>query len=313
LTFGEPWLTVVAIPKFLILRFQGGALTADDVVRMALEDSLKTLEEHTSSDVFFYCGPIVYGTDKVIRDAVETMKKRNKKLLFILETNGGYIEVVQRIADTLRRHFEVIDFLVPDHALSAGTVLVMAGDSIWMDYYSVLGPIDPQLPDQKGGMLPALGYLKQYERFIKKSARKALTTAEVAFLLEKFDPAELYKFERARELSVSLLKEWLVKYKFKNWELTQTRNIVVSEKMKKERAEKIARMLLDTDRWNSHGRGISMAVLQKAIQLRIDDFGQDSTLNSRIRSYCKLVQDYAGKMGKASFLHTRDEGFKVLF
>lgn len=279
-------------------------MTADDVVQKALADRLLALETYMKSDVFFYCGPIVYGTDKVIRDAVETMKKRRNKLLFILETNGGYIEVVQRIADILRRHFEVIDFLVPDHALSAGTVLVMSGDAIWMDYYSVLGPIDPQLPDKKGGMLPALGYLKQYERFIRKSERKALTTAEVAFLLEKFDPAELYKFERVRELSVSLLKEWLVKYKFKNWKKTQTRNLAVSEKMKKNRAERIARMLQDTDRWNSHGRGISMAVLQNTIQLQIDDFGQDPTLNECIRNYCRLVQDYAGKMGKYQFLHT---------
>ena len=286
-------------------------MTADDVVRKALEDNLIQIEQHMSADVFFYCGPIVYGTDKLIRDAVESMQTRKDKLLFILETNGGYIEVVQRIADTLRRHFRVIDFLVPDHALSAGTVLVMAGDSIWMDYYSVLGPIDPQLPDQKGGMLPALGYLKQYERFIAKSARKALTTAEVAFLLEKFDPAELYKFERARELSVSLLKEWLVKYKFKNWKTTRTRNLVVSEKMKKDRAEKIARMLLDTDRWNSHGRGISMSVLQNAIQLQIDDFGTDNELNLGIRNHCKLVQDYVGKMGKFQFLHTHRMGLQI--
>ena len=286
-------------------------MTADDVVRKAVADSLNDLEQHMNADVFFYCGPIVYGTDRLIRDAVETMQTRKDKLLFVLETNGGYIEVVQRIADTLRRHFRVIDFLVPDHALSAGTVLVMSGDSIWMDYYSVLGPIDPQLPDQKGGMLPALGYLKQYERFIAKSARKTLTTAEVAFLLEKFDPAELYKFERARELSVSLLKEWLVKYKFKNWKSTQTRNLTVSERMKKDRAEKIARMLLDTERWNSHGRGISMDVLQNALRLQIDDFGLDSTLNLGIRNHCKLVQDYVGKMGKSQFLHTRETELQV--
>lgn len=286
-------------------------MTADFVVQTALAGSLKQLENLRDSDVFFYCGPIIYGTDRLIRDAVEQMKQRRNRLLFILETNGGYIEVVQRIADTLRRHFEVIDFLVPDHALSAGTVLVMSGDSIWMDYYSVLGPIDPQLPDNKGGMLPALGYLKQYERFIKKSAKKALTTAEVAFLLEKFDPAELYKFERARELSVSLLKEWLVKFKFKNWKATQTRKISVTEKMKKERAEKIARMLLDTDRWNSHGRGISMAVLQKAIQLQIDDFSLDKQLNECIRNHCRLVQDYVGKMGKSQFMHSRDAGLQT--
>ena len=35
----------------------------------------------------------------------------------------------------------------------------MSGDAIFMDYFSVLGPIDPQLP--KGDtMVPALGYLR---------------------------------------------------------------------------------------------------------------------------------------------------------
>ena len=286
-------------------------MTADDVVHAELQRCLGEVEKYTQSDVIVYSGPIVYGTDKMIRDSLEQVPDRRSKLLFVLETNGGFIEVVQRIADTLRRHYTVVEFLVPDHAFSAGTVLVMSGDGIYMDYYSVLGPIDPQLPDQKGAMLPALGYLKQYERLIEKSRQGKLTTAEVAFLLEKFDPAELYKFERARELSVSLLKDWLVRYKFKNWKMTQKRNIPVTEKMKKERAEQIARKLLDTERWNSHGRGISMEVLQKTINLQIDDFGKDASLNSCIRIYCRLVQDYVGKMGKSNFVHSTASGLQM--
>jgi len=53
----------------------------------------------------------------------------------------------------------VVDFLIPSHAMSAGTILAMSGDAIHMDYYSVLGPIDPQVENQEGRLIPALGYL----------------------------------------------------------------------------------------------------------------------------------------------------------
>jgi len=41
-------------------------------------------------------------------------------------------------------------------------------------------------------------------------------------LLQQLDLAELHSFEEARELSNSLLKEWLATYKFKDWTITET-------------------------------------------------------------------------------------------
>src|SRR6266478_8628579 len=38
----------------------------------------------------------------------------------------------------------------------------MSGDSIYMDYYSRLGPIDPQVETRQGKNVPALGYLERY-------------------------------------------------------------------------------------------------------------------------------------------------------
>jgi hypothetical protein len=98
--------------------------------------------------------------------------------------------------------------------MSAGTVLVMSGDAIHMDYASVLGPIDPQV--QRGDQLvPALGHLEQYQRLIDKSGAGTLTTAELVYLVQNFDAAELYRYEQERELSIALLEEWLVNFKFK--------------------------------------------------------------------------------------------------
>jgi hypothetical protein len=212
--------------------------------------------------------------------------------------------VVQRIVDTFRHYYGYVEFFVPNHAMSAGTVLAMSGDAIYMDYYSVLGPIDPQLPKRDGsGMVPALGYLEQYERPVKKSRNGKLTTAELSFLISKFDPAELYDYEQARELSVSLLKEWLVKYKFKDWKKTKTRKLAVTATMRRKRAEEIARKLNQTGHWHSHGRGSSMEVLRRDLKLLIEDFGEEPELKQKVREYHTLLGDYMMKRGISGFLH----------
>lgn len=231
--------------------------------------------------------------------------------MVILETDGGYIEVVQRIAEILRHHFDRIEFLVPNYAMSAGTVLVMSGDAIHMDYFSILGPIDPQVGGGRGVQIPALGYLVQHERLLKKADEGELNTAELAFLIEKFDPAELYRYEQARELSISLLKEWLVKYKFKDWTTTEDRGIPVTVAMKKRRAASIAAKLSNPAKWHSHSRGISMEVLRRDINLKIQDFGENHELRDRVRVYCKLLRDYMGRLGHPAALH-RSGGYVPL-
>jgi ClpP class serine protease len=266
-------------------------------------------------DVLAYIGPIYAGSDDAIRDAVEWREKRSSKrrpkLVVILETVGGFIEVVQRIADTFRHHYQHVEFVVPNHAMSAGTVLVMSGDAIWMDYYAVLGPIDPQiereLPDGSKRFVPALGYLHKYEELIAKAAAGTLTSAEMAYLINRFDPAELHQFEQARDLSKALLKEWLAKYKFKDWLETETTKTPVTAAMREKRAEEIAEMLNDTKLWHTHSRGISMAVLRRDLNLKVDDFGAKPGLNARIREYYKALSDYFAVIGvdgaSASGLH----------
>ncbi len=124
---------------------------------------------------------------------METRRKtdNSKILTILLTTNGGLVEVVHRVVDTVRHHYDVVNFVIPDSAYSAGTVLAMSGDAIFMDYYSRLGPIDPQLP--KGERLvPALGYVERYTDLIKKAAKTPLNDAEFAVLVGGFDQAELY-------------------------------------------------------------------------------------------------------------------------
>lgn len=279
----------------------------EKIVEGQLDGRIEAIERVMCGDVITFVGSLLYGSEEVFRDQVEGIASdgRKEKLIVILETGGGYIEVVQRIAETLRFHYNRVEFVVPNFAMSAGTVLVMSGDAIHMDYFSILGPIDPQVDNVNGKQVPALGYLVQYERLLKKAQRGTISAAEITFLIEKFDPAELYRYEQARELSISLLKEWLVQYKFKNWTSTETRGIVVTPRLRRLRATTIARKLSRSDYWHSHGRGISMDVLRRDLNLRIDDFGENHILRENIRLYDKLLRDYMVRLQHSSVIHRR--------
>ncbi len=173
-----------------------------------------------------------------------------------------------------------------------------------MDYFSRLGPIDPQIvKDEK--LVPALSYLNQYEILNKKAKQGQLTTAEYA-MLDKLDLGELYRFEQARELSIELLKKWLFTYKFKDWRKTESRKQAVTEEMKEERAEEIAQKLNDTNRWHSHGRGIDIFTLREELNLRIEDYSENKKLSKYIQNYYNLLIDYLERERVGSFVHTEE-------
>lgn len=282
------------------------ARDANQLIQRQLQDHLEAIEGHFSSDCLTYSGPIAFGADDYIRNAIEVLKGRRRRLVFILETPGGFAEVARRISDILRHHYQIVNFLIPSHAMSAGTILAMSGNSIWMDYYSVLGPIDPQVPSPDGNrLIPALGYLLRYEELLAKANAGHAGAAELQILLE-FDQGDLYSYEQARDLSVSLLEEWLAKYKFRHWKKTEGRGVSVTTNMKKERAVEIAQKLNDIKRWNSHGIGINMQLLRRELKLKIDDFGEEKDLNRHVRSYHKLLIDYMRKRGHESVVQTRD-------
>lgn len=286
--------------------------TSNHYVEAELNTRLLSLGDVMGSDVITLVAPMQGGVDDLVRNLVEEIPsdgtQRQTSLSVVLETNGGSIEVVERIADVLRHHYPDgdINFIVPNRAMSAGTVLVMCGDNILMDYYSVLGPVDPQVRSQTSGyFVPALGYLEKFDELVQKSHQGTLSAAEMAFLIEKFDPAELDSFEKARDLSTALLVDWLTKYKFKDWHTTETRGLEVSDGMKKQRAKDIGDKLNSTKRWKSHSRGISMPVLQRELNLVIEDFGADHAKNEAIGGYYRLLQDYMARRGRDIAMQNR--------
>jgi Serine dehydrogenase proteinase len=285
--------------------------SANVIVNEQLKKNAADLEAAMKAHVITWWGPIQPPVDQLIKQAVEHRVKqgprRAKRLALVLQTSGGYIETAERIANTLRKHYSWIAFMVPNFAMSAGTVLTMAGDEIWMTYFSTLGPIDPQIERRDGkGLMPALGYLAKYAELVEKSRNGTLTSVEAAFFVQNFDAAELYSYEQAKQLSIELLKEWLVKYKFKNWKQTKTHRKPVTPKMRRDRAEEIGTKLSKTDEWFSHGRGISMQVLRRKLNLEIEDIDSHSDVRDALRNYYELLENYLGTIGAVGALHTSD-------
>ena len=295
-----------------------GVTESNRAIERLLDERIGTLERGLDADVLTYMGPIAIHTDVLVRDASEHLdslgqrEARREKLAFLLETGGRYVETAERIANTLRSRYKEVHFFVPNFAMSAGTVLVMSGDAIWMNYFSILGPIDPQvLRPESNNFIPATGYLIQYERLMEKSAKGRLSTAELAYLIEKFDPGDLYAYEQQRELSVSLLKQWLVRYKFKNWTTTETRKEPVTNQLKEQRAEAIARALNDPERWHSHSRGIGMDRLRDELKLVIEDFDKDPGVRDALKGYYGLLQrlrSTAWSPGRGSYAYVVSAG-----
>lgn len=263
-----------------------------------LRSLLIEIEEHVGKDILMISGNIQTGVGIRVRLALDRIENRKDTLLVILNTPGGSIVETKLIVETLRNFYDTVHFLVPVQAMSAGTVLVMSGDAIYMDYFSKLGPIDPQI-SKGGSYVPALSYLRQYNYMREKAEKGKLTNADV-ILLNKLDLAELDNIELIKRLSESLITDWLSRYKFKDWKKD---GHPVNDKMKKQRAKAIAEKLNDQERWFVHDYGIHKNVLQDDLKLKIDDYSEDAKLKSLIWRYFWAISEY---VGNGSFVHSKD-------
>lgn len=287
----------------------------DSQIHKLLEERLKALENHFKADVLTYFGPFEGGESSFLKIIEELADEPDKKdiIYIVLTTNGGSASVVERLVNILRQHYNEVNFIVPDYAYSAGTIFCMSGNNILMDYYSVLGPIDPQVQNKDGRWVAALGYLDKIKELLEKAnptsgnPNGTLTNAEF-LILKDFDLAELRGYEQAKDLTIALLEKWLVKYKFKNWKVHRTnpakKEQEVTEYEKTIRAKEIADCLSDNNKWKSHGRPINIEALND-LRLEIEDYSNNKERRKVIRDYYEIVSDYVITRGYPIFVQTR--------
>ncbi|HYG59698.1 MAG TPA: ATP-dependent Clp protease proteolytic subunit [Symbiobacteriaceae bacterium] len=117
----------------------------------------------------------------------------DKPIDLVLHTPGGLVIAAEQIARVLKAHKAGVTVIVPQFAMSGGTLLAMAADQIIMDRHAMLGPVDPQL----GGM-PASAYM----RVLKEKDRNAVQddTLMMADMAEKAT-------NQLRDMAFGLLKD----------------------------------------------------------------------------------------------------------
>lgn len=165
---------------------------------------------------------------------------RSKGLDLILHTPGGDIAATQSIVFYIREMFgRDLRAIVPQLAMSAGTMIACSCREILMGKHSSLGPIDPHL---RG--LPALGVKKEFERAfreIKKDPDKAMVWGPI---LQKYNPTFLTQCDNAVNWAQEFVENQLQEV------------MLFGKREKSKKASKIVKKLLDYDKNKNHSRHI---------------------------------------------------------
>lgn len=206
----------------------------------------------------------------------------------ILETGGGFAEVVEEMVSLIRSKYKHVGIIIPGTAKSAGTIFTMAGDEILMGTTSSLGPIDAQIMFNNK-RFSADAFLDGLEKIKSEVEKAGKLNAAYIPILQNISPGEIQHCENAQHLSRVLVTKWLSEYKFQDWDKHESTGAEVTKKDKEDRAEQIANKLCKQSDWLTHGRSIKIPHLEK-MRLKITDYSLDSSLNDAITRYYTLLR-----------------------
>lgn len=178
---------------------------------------IQEIEKITNRNVIAYYSaflqkPAVADTainDKDINALMENIHglSKDKGLDLILHTPGGDITATEKIIDYLQTSFnDDIRVIVPQMAMSAGSLISVSCKEIIMGKQSCLGPFDPQI-----GGIACQSLIREFEQAkddIKKNPH-ALGLWQV--IVSKYHPTLLLSCSQAISLSEDLAKRLLQK------------------------------------------------------------------------------------------------------
>ena len=192
---------------------------------------------------------------------------RKKGLDIILHTPGGDLAATESIVEYLYQMFgNNIRAIVPQLAMSAGTMIACSCKSIVLEKHSSIGPIDPQF---RG--LPASGVIEEFEMAKQEIANNPSSIPLWQVIISKYHPTFLGECEKAIEWSKEIVTNWL------------QRNMLQNDKYRTKHAKKIVELLSDHNATKTHARHIGVNDCIKyglAIeQLEDDENFQDAVLS----------------------------------
>lgn len=193
---------------------------------------------------------------------------RSKGLDLLLHTPGGDMAATESLVEYLKTMFDGdIRAIIPQLAMSAGTIIALSCRKIIMGKGSSIGPIDPQF-----GNIAATGILQEFERVrkeIKKDPSNALLWNPI---LQKINPAFITECENAVEWSKQMADRFLAE------------NMFQGDHNAKERISSIITHLAEKKNTKTHGRHIGLDEAkdifgEHLIELETDQKFQDLVLS----------------------------------
>ena len=193
--------------------------------------------------------------------------QESKGLDLFLHTPGGQTAATESFVDYLRSIFGAnIRVIVPQIAMSAGTMIACSAKEILMGKHSNLGPIDPQFNG-----IPAHGVVEEFTRAhaeIKLDQSKVFVWQPI---IAKYNPTFIGECEKAIKWSTDMVKEWLKTGMFKD------------DKDSAKKIEIIISELADHSLNLSHSRHISVSKC-KEIGLNIIELESSPDLQDAVLS-----------------------------
>ena len=215
---------------------------------------------------------------------------RNLGLDLILHTPGGDMAATESLVDYLRSMFGTdIRAIVPQLAMSGGTMIACACKEILMGKQSSLGPVDPHY-----GGIPAHGVVEEFKRAKEEIREDSSSVAVWQPIIAKYNPTIIGECEKAIDWSNEMTGEWL-----------QT-GMFAAEQNPNDKINNILKELGDHALTKSHARHLSIERCRemglKVSALEEDDKLQDAVLSLHhacmltfsATSALKIVENHLG-------------------
>ena len=158
-----------------------------------------------------------FGMEEALNQIHGKMNKTKAKNAYLLINSlGGAVSSSFKIAQAIRDAFDTITVFVPHIAASGGTLLALTGNTIRMGMMSQLGPIDPQIPYTKYGLVSSNSIAKAKRRLDKKFQKQQ--EQEMGYpdrhMVEMLDPVVYEEFHGWRIAVKEYLSTILKKTKY---------------------------------------------------------------------------------------------------
>jgi len=230
--------------------------------------------------------------------AIHGMDK-SKGLDLVLHTPGGEVNATEALVNYLRSYFGLnIRAFVPQLAMSAGTMIALSCQEIWMGKHSSIGPIDPQINGAA-----AHGIVEEWNRAKEEIAQTPVLINAWEPILRKYNPTLIGECEKAIKMADEIVRKWLIDGAVHH----QKAAAGASEASMQLAVKKVLDELGEHKKTLNHGRHVS-AKTGQGIGLNVKFFEDDPVLQDAVLSVhhvctltfartnlCKIVENQHGR------------------